>query len=69
MLLQGTAYKENDMESEWKVRTEYSFCNTPAYQVYRLKDKDKDDTRSNREVAGNFATKEYAEFKAREKNG
>lgn len=68
MLLQGTAYKENDMESEWRVRTEYSFSNTPAYQVYRLKDESKDDTRENREVIGNFATKEYAEFKAKEKN-
>lgn len=57
------------MKSEWKVRTEYSFCETPAYQVYRLKDKSKDDIRSNREVQGNYATKEYADFKAREKNG
>ena len=56
------------MKSEWKVRTEYSFCNTPAYQVYRLKDKGRKDTRENREVQGNYATKEFAEFKAREKN-
>lgn len=56
------------MESEWRVRAEYSFSNKPVYQVYRLKDNSKADTRANREVAGNYSTKEYAEYRAREKN-
>lgn len=54
--------------SEWRVRAEYSFSNKPAYQVYRLKDNSKADTRTNREVAGNYSTKEYAEYRAKEKN-
>ena len=56
------------MQSEWRVRKEYSFSNRPTYQVYRLKNKDMANIRANREVSGNYVTKEYADFKAREKN-
>lgn len=50
------------MKSEWKVREESAFLSKPAYQVYRLKDREKADTVSNREVKGNYNTKEYAEM-------
>lgn len=56
------------MKSEWRVRTEYSFSNRPAYQVYRLKNKDMANIRANREVVNNCTTKERAEKIAGEKN-
>lgn len=56
------------MKSEAKIRKVYAFTSKPVYQVYRLRDKDRGDIRENREVAGNYTTKEYAEMKAKEMN-
>lgn len=56
------------MESEWRVRAESAFLPKTVYQVYRLKNKYEPDVLSNREVAENVNTKEYAEALARKRN-
>ena len=50
------------MKSEVKIRKEYAFISAVAFQVYRLKNKDLPDERSNREVIANCETQDQAEM-------
>lgn len=56
------------MRSEWRVRQETEMLSGIVYQVYRLKDKTKEDRRDNREVLRNCPSKVHAESVARDRN-